>query len=68
MKEIYRVGGMTCDGCVRAVTKAIQRLDPVARVSVDLAAGKVSVDGGLAADAVQRAVEQAGFSFEGVAG
>jgi copper chaperone len=60
--QTYRVGGMTCDGCVKAVTRAIQRLDPGAAVTVDLANGKVDVDGTLAKDAVQRAVEGAGFT------
>ena len=65
MTETYRVGGMNCGGCVAAVTRAIQRLDPEAQVAVDLASGKVSIDARLARDAVQRAVEAAGFSFEG---
>jgi copper chaperone len=64
MTQTYRVGGMTCGGCVSAVTRAIRRLDPEAAVAVDLAAGKVSVGGALAKDAVQRAVEDAGFTFE----
>lgn len=65
MKETYRVGGMSCSGCVAAVTRAIERLDPKARVSVDLASGKVSVDGTVTRDAVRSAVEAAGFAFEG---
>ncbi len=65
MKQTYRVGGMTCGGCVAAVTRAIERLDPKARVSVDLAGGKVSVEGSLTRDVVRNAVEQAGFRFEG---
>jgi copper chaperone len=65
MKQTYRVGGMTCSGCVAAVTRAIQRLDPQAQVAVDLASGQVSIDARLARDAVQRAVEAAGFSVEG---
>jgi copper chaperone len=65
MTQTYRVGGMTCGGCVSAVTRAIRRLDPEAAVAVDLAAGKVSVGSTLAEDAVRRAVEAAGFVFEG---
>ncbi len=65
MKETYRVGGMSCGGCVDAVTRAIERLDPKARVSVDLASAKVSIDGAMTRDAVRSAVEEAGFSFEG---
>ena len=65
MKAIYKVGGMTCDGCVRAVTRALQRRDPKSEVTVELATGKVSVAGELPHAEVQRAVEEAGFSFEG---
>jgi copper chaperone len=65
MTETYRVGGMNCGGCVAAVTQAIQQVDPTAKVAVDLASGNVRIDGRLARDAVQRAVEDAGFSFEG---
>ena len=67
MKAVYRVGGMTCDGCIKAVTRAIKRLDPAAQVQVDLTGGRVSVDGVFAPDAVQSAVETAVFSFEGSA-
>ena len=35
------VRGMTCVGCVAAVTRIIKRIDPTATVSADLAAGKV---------------------------
>ena len=65
MKEVLQVGGMTCQGCVNAVTKAIKRLDPAAEVVVDLASGKVSVAGAVEGAAVERAVEGAGFSVEG---
>ena len=64
MTQTYHVGGMTCGGCVAAVTRAIRRLDPEAAVEVDLAKGTVSVDETLPKDAVQRAVEAAGFAFE----
>jgi copper chaperone len=65
MTETYRVGGMTCGGCVAAVTRAIRNLDPQAKVAVDLASGEVMVEGAVARDAVRRAVEAAGFSVEG---
>ncbi len=60
----YRVSGMTCGGCVRAVTNAIRASAPAASVSVDLPAGKITV-GGLDEAGVRRAVESAGFSFAG---
>jgi copper chaperone len=40
---LMQVDGMTCQGCVDAVTRTIHRLDPAADVDVDLAHGRVRV-------------------------
>ena len=63
----YRVNGMTCQGCVNAVTKAIKAAAPAAAVKVDLAAKTVTVEGPVAAATVQAAVKDAGFEFAGAA-
>jgi copper chaperone len=67
MTKIYRVSGMTCDGCARAVESAIRAADPaVDRVSVDLAKGTVTVGGSTATDQlIAEAVDDAGFDFAG---
>jgi copper chaperone len=67
MTRTYRVSGMTCEGCARAVTRAIQRLAPAARVQVDFAGGRVSVAEGPEEGLVAEAVKKAGFGFEGAA-
>lgn len=64
MSETYRVTGMTCDGCVRAVTNAIRARAPAAKIDVDLKAGKVRVDGADTAS-VTAAIQEAGFGFGG---
>ncbi len=56
------VSGMTCQGCVAAVTKSIQRLAPGSTVKVDLAAGAVEISGILDEAAARQAIERAGFS------
>ncbi|TWA89924.1 copper chaperone [Azospirillum brasilense] len=68
MADTYRVGGMTCGGCARSVTNAIGKLAPGAAVTVDLDAGTVAVEGGVAPETVRKAVEGAGFDFGGPAG
>lgn len=68
MNESYYVSGMTCDGCVKAVTRAITRRAPAAAVSVDLAKGRITVTGDVAASTIANAVTEAGFTFAGVAG
>ena len=55
------VSGMTCQGCVRSVTNAVQKAAPEARVGVDLEAGLVTVDGPADQTAVTGAIDDAGF-------
>lgn len=56
------VSGMTCQGCIAAVTKSIQRLASGSTVRVDLAAGAVEISGILDEAAARQAIERAGFS------
>lgn len=67
MSKTYIVEGMTCSGCVNAVTKAIKAKDGSAEVKVDLDTGNVQVDGALDEAAVIEAVEDAGFDYKGLA-
>lgn len=67
MATTFRVDGMTCAGCARAVTNAIRAAAPDAEVEVDVARGLVTVAGAPAEAVVRNAVETAGFSFGGVA-
>lgn len=60
----YRVTGMTCAGCVRALTKAVLAGYPDASVAVDLPKGVLTVAGPDEA-AVRSAVEDAGFGYAG---
>ena len=63
-KTIYKVEGMDCDGCVKAVTRSIQGYAPKASVVVELEQGLVAVEGASDAD-VEAAVKAAGFDFKG---
>lgn len=62
----YRVNGMSCDHCVRAVTGEVSALAAVEAVSVDLAAGTVSVTGEATPADVAAAVDEAGYVFAGL--
>ena len=59
----YRVIGMTCEHCVRAVSTEVARIDGVTDVDVDLVTGEVVVvsDGPLAVHDVRAAVDEAGY-------
>jgi Cu+-exporting ATPase len=43
MTTVFQVEKMTCNGCARHVTKAIQSVQSTADVKIDLASGKVEV-------------------------
>lgn len=64
MSDTYTVHGMTCGGCAKSVTNAIQTAAPGAQVDVDLEAKTVTVEGAIE-DAVRQAVADAGFEFIG---
>ena len=61
----YRVEGMSCEHCVRAVTTEVGALDGVLAVDVDLATGEVAVtsEAPLDESAVRAAVDEAGYEL-----
>ncbi len=63
-----QVDGMTCQGCVASVTKAIQRLDPGATVDVDLDHGRVHVTTRAQSVEVARALDAAGYEARAMTG
>ncbi len=65
MKVALKVAGMTCQHCIRAVTGAIQALDPQAQVVVDLAAGTLAVQTSLPGNQVAAAVTAEGYQVLG---
>ncbi|MGY2290611.1 heavy-metal-associated domain-containing protein [Pseudomonas sp. SDO528_S397] len=60
--QTFKVQGMTCGHCVRAVTQAVQGKDPVASVKVDLAAGEVGVESQLSAQEIIGLISEEGYS------
>lgn len=65
MSTTYRINGMTCDGCVRSLTKALENALPGRGIEVVLADGQATVEGASDDAVVERAVEDAGFDYEG---
>lgn len=60
----YRVEGMSCEHCVRAVSTEVGRIEGVRTVEVDLDGGSVAVtsEGPLADADVRAAVDEAGYT------
>ncbi|HEX8263708.1 MAG TPA: heavy-metal-associated domain-containing protein [Allosphingosinicella sp.] len=58
------VPGMSCGPCGRAVTSAVQGVDPGARVEIDLETKLVAIESGADVAAIAGAIEDAGYKVE----
>lgn len=56
-----QVQGMTCGACVRHVNQALNSVDGVTAVDVDLSSGRVRVDGNPDNAAMIAALDEAGY-------
>jgi copper chaperone len=56
-----KVSGMTCGGCINAVTRAIQARDPRAKVQADLASQMVNLETSLSIVQASQIITDAGF-------
>jgi copper chaperone len=56
-----KVSGMTCGGCINAVTRAIQAQDPQAKVQADLASQSVNLETTLSEAQASELITDAGF-------
>ncbi len=61
MQHQFQVQGMTCGHCERAVTSAIQQLDPQAQVRIDRAHNRVDVDSTQPREALAAAIAEEGY-------
>lgn len=61
MQYQFNVQGMTCGHCERAVTSAIQELDPQAQVRIDRAQNRVDVDSTQPREVLVSAIAEEGY-------
>ena len=57
----FKVSGMTCQGCINAVNRAIQSQDADAIIEVDLSTQMITVDSTLNRQALSQIILDAGF-------
>lgn len=61
------VDNMSCQHCVNAITKAINDIDPKAKVTINLAKHEVDIEGGtISQEAAIAAINKAGYEFVGI--
>jgi copper chaperone len=63
MASLMKVKGMSCNHCVMSVTKALDKLEGIKNVKVDLQKGEVSFDNTkvIRSEMVEKAISDAGF-------
>jgi len=62
--QAFRVQGMTCGHCERAVVEAIKGLDPQAEIRVDRAAGVVEVSSDLPEEQLRELIREEGYQVQ----
>ena len=62
MNHTFQVQGMTCGHCEMAVKKAITRIDPAAKVSIDRPSEKVDVESDQPKDELIRVITDEGYA------
>ena len=59
-----KVKGMSCQHCVASTTKALQELDGISNVVVDLEKGEAHYEGDVELEAIKAAISKIGFEVE----
>ena len=62
--QTFHVPDMTCGGCVRAITNAVQAADPAATIATDVPNHLVRIDSTQPAQVLVAAMQDAGFTPE----
>lgn len=57
----FRIENMTCGGCARGVARAIQSVDPAAKVVADPPSRMVDITSDKPRNEIERVLTQAGF-------
>ncbi|MBF9197793.1 heavy-metal-associated domain-containing protein [Microvirga terrestris] len=65
--HIFHVPGMNCSGCQRAVTRAVQAIDPQAQVEADLEARTIKVTSRQSEASLLNALSNGGYPAQPLA-
>jgi copper chaperone len=60
----FAIPDMVCNGCVGSVTRAVQALDPAAKVVANLESHLVEIDSATTGEALAAAIADAGFTVQ----
>jgi copper chaperone len=61
MNQIFKVEGMTCAHCEKAITQAVLALDTKARIVIDRTVHRVEIDSTVERDTLAQAMSDEGY-------
>jgi copper chaperone len=64
MNQTFTVTGMTCGHCEKAVTRALQRVDPQAEVRIDRSHNRVEVRSEQPREVLAKAIADEGYTVQ----
>ncbi len=62
MNQLFTVTGMTCGHCEKAVTRALEQVDPQAQVQIDRLQNRVQVESTHSREALAQAIVEEGYA------
>lgn len=57
----FEVNGMTCGGCARSITNAIESVDPTAKITTDVQQRLVTVETNAEESSIIEVIREAGY-------
>jgi len=57
----FEVKDVSCGGCANSITRAVNSVDPAARLDIDVTTKVVKIDSALPLDRLVAVIEEAGF-------
>lgn len=64
MEQVFVVSGMSCGHCERAITQAVQHIDPQAQVQIDRSRQEVRIHSQQARALLAQAIADEGYSVQ----
>ena len=61
MNQLFKVEGMTCAHCEKAITQAVLALDAQARIVIDRTVNRVEIDSTVERDTLAQAMADEGY-------
>lgn len=60
----FKIPAMTCGGCARSITRAVQSVDPTAKIDTDIAKQLVTIETAANEKSLAEVIQEAGYEVQ----